>query len=80
MNYEEKIERALEKVKKAEAEFKRLHAMQKNKERAKETKRKIIIGAGLLSAFEVDPDLRLIVLPALEKCLKKEDFLFVVSK
>lgn len=79
MDYEEKMKRAAEKVKKAEAEVKRLYAMQKNVERAKETKKKIIAGAALLNCISktTDEKTKGYLVELLRGNLEAKDFCFL---
>lgn len=66
-----------EKIAKAEARIKKLRKAQKENTRKIEDRKKIIAGVALLRAFEVDPDLKMMVLPALQAAINEQDFEFV---
>ncbi len=66
-----------EKIAKAEARIKKLRKASKENTRKIEDRKKIIAGVALLRAFEVDPDLKMMVLPALQSAINAQDFEFV---
>ena len=62
----------------AEAEH-RIKALRKQKlvsKRDHETRKKIIAGAGLFKAIKSDPDLRAMVIPAIQAELNESDFAY----
>jgi hypothetical protein len=66
-----------EKIAKAEARIKKLRKAQKENTRKIEDRKKIIAGVALFKAFEVDADLKTMVLPALQAAINARDFEFV---
>lgn len=66
-----------EKIAKAEARIKKLRKAQKENTRKTEDRKKIIAGVALFKAFEVDADLKTMVLPALQAAINARDFEFV---
>ena len=69
-----------EKIAKAEARIKQLRKAQKENTRKIEDRKKIIAGVALLRAFEVDSDLKMMVLPALQAAINAQDFEFVFGE
>ncbi len=69
-----------EKIAKAEARIKKLRKASKENTRKIEDRKKIIAGVALLRAFEVDPDLKMMVLPALQAAINAQDFEFVFGE
>lgn len=69
-----------EKIAKAEARIKKLRKAQKENTRKIEDRKKIIAGVALLRAFEVDADLKMMVLPALQAAINAQDFEFVFGE
>lgn len=66
-----------EKIAKAEERIRKLRKVQKVNARKTEDRKKIIAGVALLRAFEVDPDLKTMALPALQAVINAQDFDFV---
>ncbi len=66
-----------EKIARAEARIKKLRKENKENARKIDTRKKVIAGAALLRAFELDLDLKGIVLPALQATINEQDFEFV---
>lgn len=69
-----------EKIAKAEARIKKLRKASKENTRKIEDRKKIIAGVALLRAFEVDADLKMMVLPALQAAINAQDFEFVFGE
>lgn len=70
LDYEAKIAKAL-------AQVKRLKEQQSLDARRKDTKRKILLGAGLLKAMEKDDGVQHLILPAIYAELKADDVDFL---
>lgn len=79
MNYEEKILAEKEKLKRSEANIKRLRALQNKKQRAIETRKKILAGAALLNEYEKESDeeMKYFLIEILKKNLSSKDFEFI---
>ena len=69
-----------EKIAKAEARIKKLRKASKENARNIDTRKKVIAGVALLKAFEADPDLKMMVLPALQTAINAQDFEFVFGE
>jgi hypothetical protein len=65
------------KIAKAIAQVKRLKEQQSLDARRKDTKRKILLGAGLLKAMEKDDGVQHLILPAIYAELKTDDVNFL---
>lgn len=65
-----------EKIAKAEARIKKLRKENKENARKIDTRKKVIAGAALFKAFELDPDLKKIVLPSMQGAINAKDFEF----
>lgn len=65
-----------EKIARAEARIKKLRKENKENARKIDTRKKVIAGAALFKAFELDPDLKTMVLPALQAAINGQDFVF----
>lgn len=66
-----------QKIAEAEHRIKALRKRKLDSQRDHETRRKIIAGAGLFKAINGDPDLRAIVIPAIQAELTESDFAYV---
>lgn len=85
-NIETRIENKLPKPKsidwetrlaKARASLRKLEAQSGKAARQADTRRKVIAGAALLKAFEMEPELKPMVLPAIKLAINTQDFEFV---
>lgn len=70
---EQKIQRQQKRLDKLKAEKKRIEAREKEKERKRDVRRKIIIGEATLSLVKQDPSLRQRVFAFLDESLRNED-------
>lgn len=65
-----------QKIAKAEARIKAMRKQKQETNRDRDTRKKIIAGAGLFKAIKADPDLRVMVLPAIQAVLTEADFTY----
>jgi hypothetical protein len=69
-----------ERVKEAERELSRLRKVRLKENKAKDTRRKIVVGEAYLKAIEKDKDLFMVSAKALEEILGEETFKFCFSE
>lgn len=69
-----------ERVKEAEAELSRLRKVRLKENKAKDTRRKIVVGEAYLKAIEKDKDLFMVTAKALEEILGEDEFRFCFSE
>lgn len=69
-----------QKIAEAEARIKAMRKRKLESERDRETRKKIIAGAGLFKAIKNDPDLRMMVIPAIQAELTESDFSYAFGE
>lgn len=69
-----------ERVKEAEAELSRLKKVRLKENKAKDTRRKIVVGEAYLKAIEKDKDLFMVTAKALEEILGEDEFRFFFAE
>lgn len=68
------------KIAEAEARIKTMRKQKLESDRDRDTRKKIIAGAGLFKAIKTDSDLRMMVIPAIQAALTEGDFAYAFGE